>query len=175
LETGCLIIRKFLPDDWQDLFEYLSREEVVRYEPYDVFTQEQARQEALNRSNNPNFWAVCLQDTGKLIGNVYLAKQEFDTWELGYVFNNDYHGKGYATEATKALIDQLFADHNAYRVIAMCNPLNKASWRLLERLGMRREGHLLKNIWFSKDENGNPIWQDTYEYAVLKEEWLRTN
>lgn len=37
---------------------------------------------------------------------------------------------------------------------------------------MRREGHLVKNIWFSKDENGSPIWQDTYEYAILKSEWL---
>ncbi len=171
METARLTIRKFSPDDWQDLFEYLSQEEVVKYEPYVVFTQDQSKQEAVNRSNNPDFWAVCLQDTGKLIGNIYLSNTDFETWELGYVFNKDYQKKGYATEAAKALVDDLFTHHNAHRVIAMCNPLNVTSWKLLERLGMRREGILIKNIWFKKDKNNNPIWQDTYEYAILKEEW----
>lgn len=171
METARLIIRRFLPGDWQDLFEYLSQKEVVKYEPYDVFTEERAKQEAIDRSNNPSFWAVCLQTTGKLIGNIYLSEQKFNTWELGYVFNSNYQGKGYASEAARALLDLLFTDCGAYRIIAMCNPLNTASWRLLERIGLRREGHLIKNIWFFKDECGDPIWQDTYEYAVLKEEW----
>ncbi|MGF7144489.1 RimJ/RimL family protein N-acetyltransferase [Anaerotaenia torta] len=173
MRTKRLLIRRFLPDDWQDLFEYLSQEEVVKYEPYEVFTEEQSRQEAIRRSERPDFWAVCLQDTGRLIGNVYLAKQEFGTWELGYVFNKNYQGNGYATEAAKALIEDSFENHDAHRVVAMCNPLNTASWKLLERLGLRREGYLKKNIWFFKDENDSPIWQDTYEYAVLKEEWQR--
>lgn len=171
MKTKRLVIRKFSPDDWQDLFEYLSQEEVVKYEPYNTFTKEQAKKEAINRSKNSDFWAVCLQDTDKLIGNIYLAKQEFGTWELGYVFNKNYQGNGFATEAITALIKNLFENQNAYRIIAMCNPLNTKSWKLLERLGMRREGHLIKNIWFFKDENDNPIWQDTYEYAILKEEW----
>lgn len=174
MKTERLLIRKFQPTDWLDLYEYLSQAEVVQYEPYDVFTQEQAKEEAINRSNNSNFWAVCLKDTGKLIGNIYLATAAFDTWELGYVFNKDYQRKGYATEAAKALVNDLFVRCNAHRVVAMCNPLNITSWKLLERLGMRREGCLVKNIWFFKDDNGNPLWQDTYEYAVLKEEWQGT-
>lgn len=52
----------------------------------------------------------------------------------------------------------------------MCNPKNKASWNLLERLHFRKES-LLKNRYFKSDEQGNPIWQDTYEYAILFEEW----
>ncbi len=171
INTMRLNIRKFLQTDWQDLYEYLSQAEVVKYEPYDPFTKEQAKQEAVRRSNNPDFWAVCLQDTGKLIGNVYLAKQEFDTWELGYVFNQSYQNKGYATEAVRALLDEVFINQNAHRVIAMCNPLNTSSWKLLERLNMRKEAHMIRNIWFFKDEDNNPIWQDTYQYAVLKEEW----
>lgn len=63
METARLKIRKSLSDDGQDLFEYLSQEEVVKYEPYRVFTREQAEQEAINRSKNPDFWAVCLKDT----------------------------------------------------------------------------------------------------------------
>lgn len=171
METERLILRKFMPDDWQDLFEYLSQEEVVRFEPYGVFTMEQAKQEAVSRSNNSDFWAVCLKDTAKVIGNIYLSKQDFEAWELGYVFGSGYQGKGYATEAAKALVNDVFANWGAHRIIAFCDPLNTASWKLLERLKMRREGHLLKNVWFFKDELGNPIWKDSYEYAILKEEW----
>lgn len=77
-------------------------------------------------------------------------------------------------EYSRALIEELFESGKAHRVIAMCNPENRASFRLLERLGMRREGILQKNIWFVKDTDGVPVWQDTYEYAVLKEEWKKT-
>ena len=171
METERLLIRKFSPDDWQDLYEYLSQDEVVKYEPYEVFTEEASKEEAINRSNNEAFWAVCLKDTGKLIGNIYLSKQDFDTWELGYVFNAIYHNRGYATEAARKLINWAFREQNAYRIIAMCNPLNESSWKLLEKLGMRREGHLIKNIYFKKDEFGNPIWSDTFEYAILASEW----
>ena len=171
MKTERLQLRRFTPDDWLDLFEYLSQEEVVKYEPYEVFTKESSMCEAIRRSENDSFWAVCLKDCGKLIGNIYLSKQDFDTWQLGYVFNAKFHGKGYATEAASALIDEIFSNHNARRIVAMCNPLNEPSWKLLERLGFRREGHLIKNIYFKKDALGNPIWSDTYEYGILAEEW----
>ena len=171
IETHTLLTRPFDPADWGDLHEYLSDEQVVRYEPYGVFTEDESRREAARRSSDPAFWAVCLKDSGKLIGNLYLAGQPFDTWELGYVFNASYHGKGYATEAAACLLDDVFSRLGARRVTAMCNPLNTASWRLMERLGMRREGHLIRNIWFKRDERGEPIWADTYEYAILAEEW----
>ena len=169
MKTERLLLRRFAPDDWRDLFEYLSQEEVVKFEPYDVFTEEASRQEAERRSNDDAFWAVCLD--GKVIGNVYLAKHDFDTWELGYVFNKDFQGKGYATEAARSLIDSIISKQGVRRVVAMCNPLNTGSWKLLERLGFRREGHLVRNIYFKKDASGNPIWADTYEYAILAEEW----
>jgi len=171
METDRLIIRKFSTDDWEDLYEYLSDQEVVKYEPYDTFTQEACKQESTRRSGDENFWAVCLKDTDKLIGNIYLAKQDFDTWELGYVFNSNFHGNGYATEAAKALMNTAFRENGARRITAMCNPLNTPSWKVLERLGMRREGHLIKNIYFKKDDDENPIWADTYEYGILMSEW----
>ena len=171
METERLIIRRFRPEDWEDLHEYLSQEEVVKFEPYDVFTEEASQKEALDRSKNDDFWAVCLKDTKKLIGNIYFAQQDFDTWELGYVFNLRYQGKGYATEAARALVNDAFMNKNAHRVIARCNVLNIASWKLLERLGMRREGHLIQNVWFKRDRNGQPMWADSFEYGILKEEW----
>ena len=171
METTRLIIRPFTPADADDLYAYLSREEVVRYEPYEPFSREQAAKEAVRRASDPNFHAVVLKETGRVIGNLYFAPGDFDTWELGYVFHDAYWGRGYAAEACKTLLAEAFGSGKVRRVIAMCNPENAASWRLLERLGMRREGHLHKNIWFVKDESGQPVWQDTYEYAILREEW----
>lgn len=175
LETERLSLRRFTCDDWRDLYEYLSLEEVVRYEPYEVYTEEACKQEAQRRSQQDSFFAVCLKENGKLIGNVYFQQQdpkEFLTWEIGYVFNPVYYGKGYATESCRSIIDYAFKKLNARRIVAMCNPENTASWKLLERLNMRREGHLRKNIFFKCDKEGKQNWCDTYEYAVLADEWF---
>lgn len=171
--TERLIIRNFKQIDWNDLYEYLSDKEVVEYEPYEVYSKEQAKEEAIKRSNKDEFYAVCLKENEKLIGNLYLGKAEFDTWELGYVFNRKYQGKGYATESAKALLEMAFGQLKARRIIAMCNPKNEPSWRLMERLKMRREGLLLQNIYFKTDDEGKPIWLNTYEYAILKSEWQK--
>lgn len=171
ITTKRLLLRAFQPDDWKDLYEYLSDVEVVRYEPYEAYNEEQAKEEAIQRTSDEAFVAVCLRDSGKLIGNLYFSRGDFDTWELGYVFNKTYHGKGYAFESANALLDYSFCKLGARRIVAMCNPDNISSWKLLDRLHMRREGHLLKNISFKTDTNGDPIWLDTFEYAILKEEW----
>lgn len=168
--TERLIIRRFTPEDWQDLYEYLSDPKVTYYEPYDTFSPDACRQEAINRSHSKWFWAVCLK-SNKLIGNLYMRKQDYDTWELGYVFNKGYQNNGYATESAKALIGYTFCELAARRIVAMCNPENTPSWKLLERLKMRREGHLIKNVYFKRDEKNQPIWLDTYIYAMLREEW----
>ena len=170
LKTERLILRNFTEADGQDLYEYLSDAEVVKFEPYRPFLKDAAYEEAKRRAGDKRFLAVCLQN-GKLIGNLYFAQGEFDTWEVGYVFNKDYWGKGYATESLKALMQFAFSHLSARRIIAKCDPLNPNSWRLLERVGMRREGTLLQNVYFSVDENNAPIWKDTYEYAMLKTEF----
>lgn len=171
LTTERLFIRPFQENDWKDLLEYLSDEEVVRFEPYGPLSPEQARKEASDRAKDHSFHGVCLRENGKLIGNLYLHQGEFDTWELGYVFSRSYQRRGYATESAKALISHAFISLGARRVIAMCNPLNEPSWHLLERLHMRREGHLVQNVFFKTTETGEPIWADTFEYAVLRPEW----
>lgn len=174
ITTERLTIRRFTRDDWQDLYEYLSNKNVVFYEPYDVLSEDQCKEEAINREYNESFWAVCLKSTDKVIGNLYFEKQNFDTWELGYVFNEEFHNNGYATESAKALINYAFTELGARRIIAMCSPKNEPSWKLLERLNMRREGHQLQTVYFKKDEKHQPIWQDTYQYALLASEWEET-
>ena len=176
LETQRLVIRRFLPSDGDDLFEYLSDEETVRFEPYGVFSLEQVRIEAARRSADTAFRAVCEKDTGKLIGNIYFCQQEpeqFSTWEIGYVFNRRFGGAGFATEATLAMMRYGFETCGAHRIEAHCDPLNVRSWKLLERVHMRREGHFLKKAFFNRDPSGQPRWHDAYAYGILEEEWAR--
>lgn len=169
LVTERLLIRGFRETDGEDLYEYLSDEEVVRYEPYKVLSKDEAYKEAKRRAIDGSFLAVCLE-CGKVIGNLYFTKGDFETFQIGYVFNRKYWGNGYATESLNALIKYAFEELKVRRIIARCDPKNISSWHLLERVGMRREGTLLKNVYFFTDEDGNPIWKDTYEYALLKDE-----
>ena len=171
IETERLIVRRFVPEDWRDLYAYLSDERVVRYERYGPFSREAAQREAARRAESDEFLAVCLKESGKLIGNLYLGVREYETLELGYVFNAAYWHQGYAVESARAAIDYAFANGATRRIVAMCNPKNTSSWHLMERLHMRREGHLRQSIYFEVDENQRPIWIDTFVYAVLASEW----
>ncbi len=171
LTTLRLILRPFSASDGNDLYEYLSDPEVVKFEPYQPLTLDECHREAERRSHDDAFIAVCLKESGKLIGNIYFDRREYDAWELGFVFNSAYQGKGYAFESAREVLHNAFSVLGFRRVIARCNPQNEKSWRLLERLGLRREGHLKQNVFFWRDENGQPIWKDTYEYAMLQDEW----
>lgn len=177
METERLRIRKFSPDDWEDLYDYLSNPQVVQYEPYDVFTREECRQEAKERyedKENSPFWAVCLKESSKLIGHIYFSQVEpmkFKTWTIGYVFNPKYYGRGYATEASARILQYGFEECHAHRIVAGVNVNNTSSWKLLERLSMRREAHMLKNVFFATASDGEPIWHDAYKYAILSSEY----
>jgi RimJ/RimL family protein N-acetyltransferase len=174
METDRLIVRNFKQDDWNDLYEYLSQKEVLRYEPGSTSSQDECMQLASERSKGNNFWAVCLKENDKMIGHLYFQQTdpaEFLTWELGYIFNPSYYRRGYATEASKRIIQYAFEELGAHRIVAMCNPGNAPSWKLMERLHMRREGYFKKKAFFRKNDDGTPIWHDAYEYAILQEEW----
>ena len=86
--------------------------------------------------------------------------------ELGWVIHPDHAGQGYATEAVAELLRICFEDLGLRRVIALCFADNVPSWRLMERLGMRREDH---NVRDSLHRSGE--WLDGYGYALLAEEW----
>ena len=170
IETKRLLLRPFTAADGEDLYSYLSDPEVVRFEPYDVFTKADAEKEAARRAGDPNFFAVVLKKTGHVIGNLYFAPSEYEKYEFGYVLSRAYWKNGYATEAADALLRDAFAQKKLHRVEAYCHPDNVNSWHLLERLGFKREAHLRRDIWFRKDEAGAPIWQDTYIYGLLEED-----
>ena len=165
-ETERLILRKYRESDMQDLYEYLSDPEVVKYEPYKPMSLDEAADNLAWRISTDEMIAVELKCSGKMIGNVYLGRRDFDSLEIGYVFNRTHWGKGYAKEACSALIRRSFAS-GVHRIYAECDPQNGASWALLESLGFEREAHLKKNVYFWTDENGTPLWKDTFIYAKL--------
>jgi RimJ/RimL family protein N-acetyltransferase len=175
LSTERLIIRPFFDNDYRDVHEYLSLPDTYRYEPGDPVTMEQARQLTRERAVGTNFYAAVLKDTKKLIGHVSFFQNEpkhFLTWEIGFIFNPAFQNKGYATEASRAVIEYAFKELGAHRLVGYCNPENTASCRVLEKCGMKREGYFRKKAFFRTDENGNPLWFDTCEYAVLAEDWV---
>jgi RimJ/RimL family protein N-acetyltransferase len=86
--------------------------------------------------------------------------------ELGWTFDPAAQGQGYATEAVRAAIAVCFGQLGLRRVVANCFAGNEASWRLMERLGMRREAYTVAE---SLHRNGE--WQDSISYALLADEW----
>ena len=166
VETERLILRRFRESDLPDLHEYLSDPEVVAFEPYKAMNMNELRENLAWRISTEEMIAVELKANGKLIGNVYQGKRDFDSLEIGFVFNSKYQHHGYARESCEKLIDLAFAA-GVHRIYAECDPENQNSWRLLGRLGFSKEAHLRQNVYFWKDAEGNPIWKDTYVYALL--------
>jgi [ribosomal protein S5]-alanine N-acetyltransferase len=169
IETERLRIRPFTPDDWHAVHTYTGDADVMTYLPEGVMTEEQTKQFiAESMTEGARNYAVDLQAEDRLIGHV-----GFHPWfapriyELGWVFHPRYHRRGYATEAAAALLAYGFTSLSVHRVIATCQPENRPSWRVMEKLGMQREGHLRKCIY--RDET---TWWDEYFYAVLEEEWF---
>ena len=168
LETERLILRRYVKEDLPDLHAYLSDAEVVKYEPYEVMDMCDVARELDERILSEEMIAVELKTTHVLIGNVYLGKREYNSLEIGYVFNRQYWGQGYAKESCNALIMKSFSE-GIHRIYAECDPQNANSWKLLESLGFIREGYFKQNVYFWMDENGNPVWKDTFVYALLND------
>ncbi len=166
IRTKRLLLRPFQESDYDDLFEFLSQLKDDEFEGYPGITYENGREHLRQRLGSEDFYAVAPADSGKVIGNIYCGDRDSDAKEVGYIINRDYRRMGCAEEALSAVVENAFRQ-GAHRVFAACDPRNTASWKLLEKVGLRREAHFRKNIWFHKDENGNPIWKDTYVYAKL--------
>lgn len=173
IPTKRLMIRPFTASDAADLHEYLSNPAIYGYEPGEPINFDRAVHLSRERAATTDFRAMELRDSGKMIGHIFFKQvepHELRTWELGYIVNPAYQRAGYATEAVAALLRSEFKEKHIHRVFAHCSPENPASWKLLERVGLRREGLLRRNIFFRRGPDSEELWMDTYEYAILKEE-----
>ena len=169
IRTRRLLLRRFRESDYDDLYEYLYQLRDDEFEGYPGITYENGREQLERRLVSEDYYAMELLETGKVIGNIYCADRHYRTKEVGYIVNEDYRRQGYAEEALSAVIDEAFLS-GTHRIYAQCDPRNLPSRKLLEKMGMRREGHFIQNIYFRKDENGEPIWKDTFEYAILEDD-----
>lgn len=175
LYTERLVVRRFGIGDWRDLKAYVAREDVMRFEPPHPTTDEGMQDLTIFFARSDEFWAVTRRNEPQVIGHIHCGPKEPREWgsyNLGFVFNPDFWHQGYATEAAAQVMAHAFESLGVRRIESGCNPENHASWRLLERLGMRREAHHLQNTAFRRDSTGQLIFTDSYEYALLREEWL---
>ena len=173
--TARLRLRAFCPEDAGDLYDYLSDARVYQFEPGDPIDREQARRMAADLAGSADFWAVTLQAQPKVIGQLFFKQTEplhLLTWELGYIMSPSFQRQGYGAEAAAALVSHAFQAGPIHRIVANCNPQNIASWKLLERIGFRREALLRQSVYFRVDAAGEPLWTDTFVYARLRTEAL---
>lgn len=166
IETKRLIIRNFEMKDRDDLGEYMLQRVNKRFEGYPEFNEDKIENEIKFRCDSSEFFAVELKFEHKVIGNIYLGVRDFNSKELGYVLNENYHMKGYGSEAAKAVIQWAFSQ-GVHRIFAECTPLNIPYWKTMEKIGLKKEAELRQNVTFHNDEAGNPIYWDTYIYGVL--------
>lgn len=172
LETSRLIIRRFEPQDWLVVQTYATDPTVMHFmeEGPQTPTQVQTWVNG-NLGESAQAFPVILQQTSQLIGHMvfhlWFAPR---TYEIGWVFHPAHQRQGYASEAAAALLRYAFEDLQAHRVIATCQPENPASYRVMEKIGMRREGHFRQCVY--RQEN---TWWDEYFYAILAEEWFSNN
>jgi RimJ/RimL family protein N-acetyltransferase len=156
---------------------------IVQYERSDYAAYDQPWPTSLEEikgvtewfAGGDNFLAVCLKDTNQFIGFVALnPEQTVDdrVYAIGYVFNSNFHGKGYATEACNAVLGYAFGKLQAKKVVTGTAAVNRASCRLLERLGFQKTSESTAS--FRATPDGKPIEFLGYTYAMKKDEWKET-
>ena len=172
LETERLVLRPYAAGDLDDLHALYAEEEVARWLYHGPSTLEESREKLVRKvaghalsAEHGLSAAVQLQD-GTYVGDIVLfyGSVEHKTVEVGFSFDPRHQGNGYATEAARALVGWAFTQ-GFHRVVGRLEPRNTGSARVLEKLGMRREAHLVENEWVKGE------WQSELVYAILEHEW----
>lgn len=175
VETERLLLRPFRREDLAEFHAYHRLPDVTRYLFQEVFDLEQSRA-ALERiagrtslvgEGDRLVLAVATRQDERLVGEVHLEwlSRKHRQGEMGFVFNPEYQGRGYATEAAEAALRLGFAGLGLHRIVGHCDARNHPSARLMERLGMRKEAHFVHNRIFKGQ------WDEELVYAMLDHEW----
>ena len=170
IETNRLVLRNFRREDAAELLAYLESPVASCFLSLTLRDMNAALSEADRRSMDDAQIAVCLKDSNQLIGDLF-AHPEDDTISVGWNFNPAFSGQGYAFEAAHALFADMFDVQGIRRIYAYVEDHNLPSQKLCERLGMRREGLFLDYISFRNNDAGQPVYENTMQYALLKREW----
>lgn len=178
LTTDRLVLRLFRADDVDDMFAYQGLDEVARYLYRSARTRQQCA-DVIARISAGTPWqadgdslvlAVCRRSDDRPIGEVVLRRESTAArqTEIGWVLHPEHEGHGYATEAARAAATLAFDRLATHRLYARLDVENTGSVRLCERLGMRREAHLVDN-----DVHIDGRFGSEYVYAVLADEFKR--
>jgi len=174
LVTERLILREFQADDWPAVLAYQIDPRYLRYYAWTGRTEEEARafvqmflDQQQTRPRIKFQLAVTLKDTHQLIGNcgIRLAAPGAHEGDIGYELDPNHWGRGYATEAARAIVRFGFTELGLHRIWSRCIAENLGSARVLEKVGMRLEGRQREK------EHFEGRWWDTLLYAILKDEW----
>jgi RimJ/RimL family protein N-acetyltransferase len=168
-------LRPFAPEDFAAMHAMRSNTEVARYlygeplsadETRDLLTKKMATA-SWTREGDWLTVAVVERQSGTTVGDLSLhwVSERDRTAEVGFIFDPRHQRRGFATEAARALVDWVFTSAGFHRVIGRTEARNTASARVLEKLGMRLEAHLVENEWVKGE------WQSELVYAVLDREW----
>ena len=175
LLTERLSLRPFRDEDLDGFHDIQRRPDVVRFLYWEPRTLDEARemlgrrklQVAIEREGDGLHLAADLRTTEQLVGHfsLFYASAEHHQGEIGFVVHPDHQGHGYGVEGAQVILRLGFEELGLHRIVGRCDARNVGSARLMERLGMRREAHLLENE-FVKGE-----WADEFDYAMLDREW----
>ena len=175
VETERLLLRPFAAGDFDAVFAMQSRPDVARYLYWEARTEAEVRAAlerkiggvAIRSEGDALFLAAVLKTTDEVVGDVVLeyVSREHRTGEIGYIVHPDHQGHGYATEAVAVLLRLAFDELDLHRVIGRVEARNAPSARVLEKLGMRQEAHLVENEYVKGE------WQSELVYAMLDREW----
>ncbi|MCB2409642.1 GNAT family N-acetyltransferase [Hymenobacter lucidus] len=175
LSTSRLRLRAFQPHDLAAFAAYRAHPEVARFQSWEPYSAEQSAAFVASQTGAaipaaPGSWVqigIALLATNELVGDCALClnADEPRIAEIGITLAPQHQGQGYAAEALRGLLGYCFETLKLHRVVAVTDCLNEGSVRLLSGVGMRREAHFRRNIWFKG------AWGDEYVYAALREEW----
>lgn len=174
ITTERLILREFVEEDWRDVLAYQSDPQYLRYYDWTERTEADGRAfvgmflaQQREQPRTRFQLAITLKESDHLIGNcgIRMAEPGARQAEIGYELAPACWGRGYATEAARAIVAFGFGELRLHRVWAWCIAENAGSVRVLEKLGMRCEGRLRESEWVKGR------WRDTLLYAQLDREW----
>lgn len=176
VETPRLVLRRLRAEDLGALVAYRNDPEVARYQSwsdYDAVRGRQLIEMMHDRQPGEPGWfqfAIALKDTDALVGDCALRTDEYDgrLGEIGFTLSRKHQRQGLGTEAVRALLGYVFGTLGMHRIMGVTDAKNTAAATMLERVGMRREGHFIENTFFKG------AWGDEFQYAMLQREWARS-
>jgi [ribosomal protein S5]-alanine N-acetyltransferase len=169
-----IYLREVVLEDWEAFHPYSSNEETVKHQPWGPNTEEdsfffvrQILMDKKQRHRSRFVFAIIEKETEVVVGNIEMNIRDWDgVGEIGFIIHHDYWGRELATEAVHIMIEYSFQHCELQRIFATSCPENIASIKVLEKVGMVKEGTLRKDLLVKGE------WKDSCIYSMLREEWI---